>query len=128
MVSGVTAAAASPAAAQIYTWHDAEGRLVLSNIRPGAAAERATYGVPETEAVGTTRDVAAQGRRFDHLIEAHASQSGIREDLVRAVIQVESAFNPYAVSNKEAMGLMQLMPATAREFGAVNPFDPSQII
>ena len=61
---------------------------------------------------------------FEPLIRQHASQQGIRADLVRAVIQVESAFNPRAVSPKGAMGLMQLMPATAeavRRHGPVQP-------
>jgi soluble lytic murein transglycosylase-like protein len=65
---------------------------------------------------------------FEPLIRQHASLQGIRADLVRAVIQVESAFNPRAVSPKGAMGLMQLMPATAKEFGVIDPFNPSENI
>ena len=65
---------------------------------------------------------------YDASINEHARRQGVAADLVRAVIQVESAFNPVAVSNKGAMGLMQLMPATARELGVSNPFDPDQNI
>jgi soluble lytic murein transglycosylase-like protein len=72
---------------------------------------------------------AARGNHpFEPLIRQHASRQGIRADLVRAVIQVESAFNPKAVSPKGAMGLMQLMPATARELGVVDPFNPAENI
>ena len=49
-------------------------------------------------------------------------------DLVRALIQAESAFNPRAVSPKGALGLMQLMPATATEFGVTDAFNPTQNI
>jgi hypothetical protein len=52
--------------------------------------------------------------------------NNIRPDLVRAVIQVESGFNPRAVSPKGAQGLMQLMPATARRFGVSDSFDARQ--
>jgi soluble lytic murein transglycosylase-like protein len=45
-------------------------------------------------------------------------------DLIRAIVQVESNFNPYAVSTKGAKGLMQLIPATAQRFGVSNSFDP----
>jgi soluble lytic murein transglycosylase-like protein len=61
---------------------------------------------------------------YDEVIVEQSRMHNIRPDLVRAVVQVESAFNPYAVSPKGAQGLMQLMPATARELGVRNAFNP----
>jgi soluble lytic murein transglycosylase-like protein len=119
---------ASPAAAQIYSWRDASGTLVLSDHRPGSATAVTSYAVPEADAVRTTRSVAASQRpdAYDDVILEHARRNNVRQSLVRAVIQVESAFNPYARSPKGAMGLMQLMPATAQQFGVKNPYDPEQ--
>jgi soluble lytic murein transglycosylase len=115
----------APAAAQIYSWHDASGRLVLSD-RPSGAVER-TYSVPETSAIRTTRQAQpADAGQYDDLITEHARLNAVRTDLVRAVVQVESRFNAYAVSPKGAMGLMQLMPATARRFGVSNPFNAAE--
>jgi soluble lytic murein transglycosylase-like protein len=62
------------------------------------------------------------------LIAEHARQNGVRVDLVRAVIQVESAFNQYARSPKGAVGLMQLMPGTMKLYGVVNPYDAAENI
>ncbi len=117
-----------PADAQIYSWTDASGSLVVSNVAPGTNMGIASYEVPAADtAIRTTRYVApAKSRSFDDLIDEHASRQGVRKDLVKAVIQVESGFNPRAVSNKGAVGLMQLMPATARQLGVANPFDPSE--
>jgi soluble lytic murein transglycosylase-like protein len=117
---------AAPARAQIYTWRDANGTLVLSNKRPGAAtADLPSYTVPKAEGVRATRSaVAERARAYDDLITEHSRTHGVRAELVRAVMQVESGFNPYARSPKGAMGLMQLMPATARQYGVTTAFNP----
>jgi soluble lytic murein transglycosylase-like protein len=65
---------------------------------------------------------------FDTFIEEASSLYGVSADLVRAVIQTESGFNPRAVSRVGATGLMQLMPRTSRALGIEDPFDPRQNI
>jgi len=62
----------------------------------------------------------------ERCVQHYAMQYRVPPELIAALIDVESRWNPHAVSNKGAMGLMQLMPATARRFGAVQPFDIEQ--
>jgi soluble lytic murein transglycosylase-like protein len=116
----------APADAQIYTWRDADGRLVLSKQPiPGATEVPSFPVVKAAPAVRATRFALAQRAEiYDDLISEHARRHGIRADLVRAVVQVESAFNTYAKSPKGAMGLMQLMPNTAKQYQARNAYDP----
>lgn len=127
IVLAVTAALPAAADAQIYSWRDASGRLVLSDRPLGPSIT--TYAVRESSLVRSTRPIAgARARQFEPLIRQHARDHGVRPDLVRAVIQTESAFDPTAQSSKGALGLMQLMPATARELGVSDPFDPAENI
>jgi Transglycosylase SLT domain/Domain of unknown function (DUF4124) len=119
--------AARPAQAQIYTWTDANGHLVLSDHKQGQVGVPKTFAVQETQTIRATRYAAAErSRMYDDLILEHSRQHSIRADLVRAVMQVESAFNPYARSPKGALGLMQLMPATIRHYRVQNPFNPAE--
>jgi len=119
-----------PCAAQIYTWSDANGNVVLSDHRPQGDEAVRSYAVPKAEGLRTTRYIDAvdadRTNAWDELIQEHAQVNGVRPELVRAVVQVESGFNPSARSSKGAMGLMQLMPRTAREFGVRNPFNPTE--
>ena len=116
--------APATAFAQIYAWRDANGTLVLSDRELNTPTK--IYEVPGAPSYRTTTadDRGASSPRFDDFVLAHAQRHSLRPELVRAVIQVESGYNPGATSPKGAMGLMQLMPAPARALGFRNPYDP----
>jgi soluble lytic murein transglycosylase-like protein len=63
---------------------------------------------------------------IDQLVDQTASRFQVDPELIRAIVRVESGYDPKAISSKGAMGLMQLIPATAQRFGVANPFDPKQ--
>ncbi|HEX5474924.1 MAG TPA: transglycosylase SLT domain-containing protein [Vicinamibacterales bacterium] len=117
----------SAAQAQIYAWRDHSGNLVLSD-QPKSPSAR-TYAVPAAHTFRSTRAGAIRrAAGFETLIQDAASTQSLSPDLVRAVIQAESAFNPRARSVKGAMGLMQLMPDTAAAYGVDDPYDPAENI
>ena len=62
----------------------------------------------------------------ERIIDRSSREHGVGADLIRAVIRAESGFDPQATSPKGAMGLMQLMPETARDLGVNDPYDPAQ--
>lgn len=124
----LVAGQASTGQAQIYSWHDSNGTLVLSD-RP-LSPDAVTFPVASsTSSIRTTKQpIAHLAKQYDRIIEQHAVREHVRSDLVRAVIQTESGFNPRAQSPKGAMGLMQIMPATATSLGVTDVFDPAENI
>jgi soluble lytic murein transglycosylase-like protein len=78
---------------------------------------------PDPAATGGTED-PLEGTPYGEIISAMSEAHGVDPMLVRALIQVESNYRPRARSPRGAMGLMQLMPSTAREYKVGNPFDP----
>jgi len=87
---------------------------------------------PEPEEVGlkadTTPATPAAPTQYDAIIEKLAAQQGVDSRLVHAMIGVESAYKNTARSRKGAMGLMQLMPETARQYAVADPYDPESNI
>lgn len=115
---------AAPGQAQIYTRVNENGVVEATNV-PEAADFRLTY--PGKGTLIHSRGFRGRyGGQYDHHIDAAARAYGLSGALVRAVIQVESEFDRFAVSSKGAQGLMQLMPFTARRFGVLDAFDPRQ--
>lgn len=122
----IAALAPRAADAQIYAWRDANGTLVISDRAIEAPTQ--VYEVEGAPAIRATKPQSSAASRYEALVQEHAAKHALRPELVRAVIQVESGYNARATSPKGAMGLMQLMPDTARELGVRDPYDPAQNI
>jgi soluble lytic murein transglycosylase-like protein len=123
--------ALSPVKAEIYGYQDAAGTWHFTNVKKPGGGWRAlqfegrrsrVYKTP----VGRRDNSPERFTRYDaHILEA-ARLYQLPEAFLRAVMHVESNFDPNVVSVDGAMGLMQLMPFTARMMGVTNPFDPRQ--
>ncbi len=126
-------ASAAPQA-YIYTYTDKNGRLIINNLPPGAVQGRGLtlkhVGVGHTQLAITKIEMGRVLRSPEMLamVDEIATINGVDPWLARAIIQAESAFYDKARSRAGALGLMQLMPATALRFGVTNPFDPRQNI
>jgi soluble lytic murein transglycosylase-like protein len=109
----------------IYRFVDADGFTHYTNM-PVDARYRAKVVARATPRPKHRKAPIVVRPRYQELVAEAAAAHGIEAALMNAVITVESGFNSRSVSPKGAMGLMQLMPATAQRYGASDPFDPRQ--
>ncbi len=111
---------ASTGYAEMYKYVDENGVVLFTDIPRGSDGYRSRI----------KRDTVAQARKsaYNQIVLDKADQYELDPSLISAVITAESGFRPTAVSRKGAMGLMQLMPATAKQLGVKDPFNPEQNI
>ena len=122
------AAAPAGAATRIYSFVDADGQRHFTDL-PSDNRYRLLRLAPGTLTASGHHydaDVLAHASQYDPIIELAAAASAVESNLLRAVIVVESGFNSHALSPRGAIGLMQLMPATASRFGVSDPYDPRE--
>ncbi|MCE5393064.1 MAG: lytic transglycosylase domain-containing protein [Acidithiobacillus sp.] len=117
------------ALADIYAYTGADGVIHLTNVPQGNKRYRLVMKTPKIPVAVARADYNPIAKaKLQPIVQASAQQYGVSPALLNAVITVESGFNAGAVSPKGAMGLMQLMPATALRFGANDPFNPAENI
>lgn len=102
-------------------------RSITSSVKVDPRSGKLVRNLPVAFRMGSFQPGQAPAAIRD-VVEEKAREHGVDPLLVHAVIQQESAYNPFAVSPKGAEGLMQLIPATQRRFGVTNPFDIRQNI
>ncbi len=133
---GVLAAPGPGAADDVYSFVDADGVIHVTNVPQDPRYRRMKGARPPSVKKVSARAAAARAvpallRRntaYDEHIQAAAERYGLAPPLLKAVMAVESNFDPAAISVKGATGLMQLMPATAREMYVADLYDPAQNI
>lgn len=127
---------ASPAEADIYQYTDKNGTLHFTNVNGGGRNHKRVKSepAPSREASPPPRSTSAPlsssnvPSAYVDIITSACDHYGVDPALVHAIVKVESDFNPYALSRKGAMGLMQLMPQTAVEMNVKNSFNPFENI
>jgi soluble lytic murein transglycosylase-like protein len=118
-----------PVWASIYTLITDDGSVTLSNV-PGndrykVLVKSQDEAIAATDGPGNPAGMSRKAQ-YDSLVDEVAHTYGLESALLHAVISVESRYVPDAVSSKGALGLMQLMPVTAKRYGVANALDPVQ--
>ena len=128
LIAALLMASSVSARPQIYTYVDADGMRHYTDVPDNNRYRLLVMSPRDRTASGDRYDMAllARAGQYDSIIEKAATSASVEPNLLRAVIVVESGFNSHAISKRGAVGLMQLMPATAARFGVANAFDPRQ--
>ncbi|HLW23379.1 MAG TPA: lytic transglycosylase domain-containing protein [Steroidobacteraceae bacterium] len=128
LAASVHSAAAVARHTTIYAYVDADGVRHYTDVPDNNRYRQLHLSPQDLTQSGEHYDamLLARATRYDAIIEKAATSAAVEPNLLRAVIVVESGFNSRAVSKRGAVGLMQLMPATATRFGVSNPFDPKE--
>jgi soluble lytic murein transglycosylase-like protein len=130
LIAALLTATSVTARPQIYSYVDADGQRHYTDVPDNNRYRLLVLSPHDRTESGDRYDsmLLAKAGRYDSIIENAALSASVEPNLLRAVIVVESGFNSRAVSKRGAVGLMQLMPATANRFGVSNPYDPRQNI
>jgi soluble lytic murein transglycosylase-like protein len=128
LIATVLSASTAAAHSKIYTYVDADGLRHYTDVPDNNRYRLLVLSPQERTESGDRYDsmLLARATQYDSIIETAAVSASVEANLLRAVIVVESGFNSRAVSKRGAVGLMQLMPATATRFGVSNPYDPRE--
>ena len=117
---------------EIVTVTDQSGHRIFMNTgetRTKVSAKTKGWSAKKSDmALATPVSASKPTPEINNLVEQTAGRFQVDPQLVDAIIKVESQYDPLAISNKGAMGLMQLIPETAQRFGVANPFDPKDNI
>ena len=137
VLAGLLAHPAFATAEEVYSYVDSDGVLHFSNApsdarfrkvnRTGGTSMYARERQARSKPLALTSSKGRLGRWRD-LVKAAAERYKLPEGLLLAVMAIESNYDPSALSEKGAMGLMQLMPATAKDMYVANAWDPAQNI
>lgn len=127
-VAVLLAATAAGAHSRIYSFVDADGVKHFTNVPDDNRYRLLALSTDDVTHSGErySTTLLARASQYDSIIETAARSAAVEPNLLRAVIVVESGFNSRAVSRRGAVGLMQLMPATASRFGVSNLYDPRE--
>ena len=132
LVLGAALVASGAASANIYTYVQQGRTSIVYSDTPPADGRYKLYKKDRVEQVSVQKPVRIYGRitrdRYSSQVLAAAQETSVDPALIHAVISVESGYNPRARSHAGAVGLMQLMPQTAKRYGVTDRLDPEQNI